>query len=402
MGCPRPLCPLVFSQDEYRKKKHPDQSTMAPSVAVQQQRASLQHTCHVSNLAMQGGNPKTNPNYRNNPSLLISFQQTQQPQPKKGQSQDDNNDELESINIIIDVGKTFREGALRWLPDHGVTHIDAVILTHEHMDAASGLDDVRGFQHWTTYLSTKPNEPPLSVSADAMFSSSKYNSNAAAAAPSNGSTEFAPPLKALSMPLYLSQDCLTELQDRFPWLLPKPPSFKSENVMETTQQQQQALDDNINNNKPVVERFVASFDVNVFQGLEPMYVQGLRIIPLPVRHGEDLTAHGFAFTLGRTNVVYLSDISRMLPATLAYIQTQLPPTDILIIDALHPNKKNAVHYSMQQALELSRSIQPRQQTYLIGINCDSYLPHDEMNEQLRQEYGGKVQLAHDGLVIETS
>jgi hypothetical protein len=35
------------------------------------------------------------------------------------------------------------------------------------------------------------------------------------------------------------------------------------------------------------------------------------------------------------------------------------------------------------------------------MNCDSFLPHDEMNEQLLLDFGN-IQLAHDGQVIELS
>ena len=30
--------------------------------------------------------------------------------------------------------------------EHGINHIDAVILTHDHADACMGLDDLREFQ----------------------------------------------------------------------------------------------------------------------------------------------------------------------------------------------------------------------------------------------------------------
>lgn len=49
---------------------------------------------------------------------------------------------------VIDVGKTFRESILRWLPrlSPAVEILDSVILTHEHADAMMGLDDLRGMQ----------------------------------------------------------------------------------------------------------------------------------------------------------------------------------------------------------------------------------------------------------------
>ena len=234
-------------------------------------------------------------------------------------------------------------------------HWMPLFLTHQHMDAAAGLDDVRGFQ--------------------------KYQNMNQTIARGKRPT-------AVPMPLYLSNECLLDLQERFPWLLPK----------KKQQQQQQ----NLSNDKPLVERHVASFDVTIFDQFEPFSIDdgALSIIPLPVMHGEDLVSFGFAFCVGRTNVVYLSDISRMLPESLDYIRARLPPTDVLVLDALHPKRKNAVHFNLEEAVELVRQIQPKQ-VYLVGMNCDSFLAHDEMNEQLKQEYGN-IQFAHDGLVIETS
>ena len=45
------------------------------------------------------------------------------------------------LNLLIDAGPEFREQSLRC----GVDSIDAVLVTHEHMDHVSGLDDLRPF-----------------------------------------------------------------------------------------------------------------------------------------------------------------------------------------------------------------------------------------------------------------
>ena len=50
-------------------------------------------------------------------------------------------------------------------------------------------------------------------------------------------------------------------------------------------------------------------------------------------------------------------------------------------------------------MELRDEIQPREMTYLIGMSCDNFLPHEEMNAHLKETYG-KVQFAHDGLAID--
>jgi len=271
--------------------------------------------CSTSIRAIQGDNPRHNRDYRNNPSLLV--------QTGDGR------------NIVIDVGKTFREGALRWFPVHGVTSVDAIVLTHEHMDAAAGLDDVRGFQKYAT-----------GASGDLRFNREEHRRP-----------------RAIPMPLYASRACLEDLAERFPWLLPK---YKL-NVDDEVKAKSERTTNNINGAEvvPIVQRHVASFDVHVIESFEPFVVEGIEMTPLPVMHGEDLVSMGFAFSVGALHVVYLSDISRMLPETLEYITTKLPqPTDVLVLDSLHPERKNPVHFSLEEAVELVKQIAPKR-TYIV-------------------------------------
>jgi phosphoribosyl 1,2-cyclic phosphate phosphodiesterase len=51
--------------------------------------------------------------------------------------------ETDDINLVIDAGPDFRQQMLR---EH-VTRLDAILLTHEHKDHISGLDDVRAFNY---------------------------------------------------------------------------------------------------------------------------------------------------------------------------------------------------------------------------------------------------------------
>ena len=102
----------------------------------------------------------------------------------------------------------------------------------------------------------------------------------------------------------------------------------------------------------------------------------------------------------KTNVVYLSDISRMIPETEDYILNELPqPTHILIIDSLNVKRKHPVHFSLEEALKVVERIKP-DQTYIVGMNCDDFPDHDTTNEMLKEWNHPTVQLAHDGLVIE--
>lgn len=257
-------------------------------------------------------------------------------------------------NVVIDVGKTFRETTLRWFPMYHIQSLDAIVFTHHHMDAAGGVDDLRNFQN-----------------IDVPF------------------LEETGQFRRLPTPVYLSEFCGTNLQTQFPWLFPKKRKLMPQQ----------------DSNQSVVRRDVASLDVTVFENYKGFeVVPGLTIIPLPILHGDDLVSHGFAFSVQNkkgesTNVVYLSDISKMIPETMEYIQTKLPPTDILVVDALLLKGTNPVHFNLEQAMALREQIQPRGETYLVGMSCDAFPPHDETNVYLKEKYGA-VQLAHDGLVID--
>jgi len=285
---------MIFSESESQHGLS-DEKTSSELEAYRDQ---LRKMCQVSNLASSSPpDPRKNKNYRNNPSLLITH------------SEVDDDDENRPKNIIIDVGKTFRETANRWFPVYGIHFLDAVILTHEHADAVFGMDDLRGLQK----VVFRDVEKLITKGA-------------------TGGVRQVP------IPIFLSEHCLNVVAQQFPWLFPNHQANKQNEQKEDEPSQDPA------NEKPKVVRHVASLDVNVFQSFEPFLAAGLRVIPLPVMHGEDLVSYGFAFTVGSTNIVYLSDISRMLPEALDYIQTQLPPTDILIVDALEPHPPSAADF----------------------------------------------------------
>ena len=58
--------------------------------------------------------------------------------------------EYDGLSILVDAGPDFRQQMLR----AGVSHLDAILLTHNHKDHTGGLDDIRAFN----YLEKKATE----------------------------------------------------------------------------------------------------------------------------------------------------------------------------------------------------------------------------------------------------
>jgi phosphoribosyl 1,2-cyclic phosphate phosphodiesterase len=49
----------------------------------------------------------------------------------------------DEVNVVIDTGPDFRQQMLR----EQVTHLEAVVFTHEHKDHIAGLDDIRAYNY---------------------------------------------------------------------------------------------------------------------------------------------------------------------------------------------------------------------------------------------------------------
>eukprot|EP01041_Mallomonas_annulata_P000560 gene560-1076_t len=277
---------------------------------------------HPSAVKAAEGNPIDNKNYRCNPSVIISY---------RG---DDNLQE--SKNIVIDVGKTFRETVIRWFPIHKIRSVDAVILTHGHADAIFGIDDIRAVQ--SDFL-----ESPMEV--------------------------------------YLSDDCLKVVRRVFFYLFPKNSEAESKSSNS-------------------VVRHVSNVRWNVIESYKPFVAAGLEVTPIPVMHGEDLQSMGFIF--GRKDTVcYISDISRMLPATMETISSRTP-ISLLVVDALFFSREHPTHFSLEQALDLCRKLRPKKALF-VGMSGVHMGDHETVNAQLKlllQSEGLDVQLAHDGLKVE--
>lgn len=77
-------------------------------------------------------------------------------------------------NVVIDAGPDFRYQMLR----EGVTHIEAILLTHEHKDHTGGIDDVRAFNYFqhraTDIYATERVQAAVRKDFDYAFAEKRY------------------------------------------------------------------------------------------------------------------------------------------------------------------------------------------------------------------------------------
>ncbi|CAA7408775.1 unnamed protein product [Spirodela intermedia] len=127
---------------------------------------------------------------------------------------------------------------------------------------------------------------------------------------------------------------------------------------------------------------------------EPFTVHNLQITPLPVWHGPGYRSLGFRFG----NVCYISDASDIPEETYEL----LTGCDLLIVDALRPDRSSTTHFGLPRALQEVRRIQPKR-TLFTGMM--HLMDHDKVNEylgSLMETEGLDIQLSYDGLRIPVS
>ncbi len=82
--------------------------------------------------------------------------------------------EYEGLTILVDAGPDFRQQMLR----AGVSHLDAILLTHNHKDHTGGLDDIRAFNYLekraTEIYCEKYVEDSLRLEYSYAFAEKKY------------------------------------------------------------------------------------------------------------------------------------------------------------------------------------------------------------------------------------
>ena len=115
----------------------------------------------------------------------------------------------------------------------------------------------------------------------------------------------------------------------------------------------------------------------------PFTVGGVRIVPVPVWHG-DAPILGFRFG----TFAYLTDCNRLDDAAWPLVEG----VETLVIDALR-DKPHTTHFTVAEALEVIARIKPRR-AYMTHMSHD--LGHAATSARLPEG----VELAYDGLVLD--
>ena len=115
-------------------------------------------------------------------------------------------------------------------------------------------------------------------------------------------------------------------------------------------------------------------------GLEPFSLLGQPIVPVRLKHGPRFEVLGFRFG----NVAYCTDVNEIPAATWPLLEG----LDVLILDALRP-RPHATHFSLEQAIEVARRLQPRRTLF-------THVSHELDYESTNAQLPPGMELAYDG------
>eukprot|EP00760_Papus_ankaliazontas_P036116 PhM_4_TR8202/c0_g1_i1/m.2725 len=271
--------------------------------------------------------PTTSRNARANPCALAVLEC------------DDDDPAKPPRHVLIDCGKTFRETALRLFASIGVTYISDVILTHDHMDATGGLDDLREVARY-------------------------------------GDTTR----------VYCSGATQRSLETRLPYLCQKPPKDRTNWRWVASMA---FVEPNLSDTEPREHEI---------HGTGYSFLT----LPVEHGAGYTSLGFHFPTKTG-TGVVYVSDVSAVYPATAEALASLASPGpfEVSIVDCLKiAEPMYLAHYSLRQSMEFMSRVAPCRRGYLMGLTHD--VGYDQINAEIQSQYGssglGHVEMGYDGLV----
>ncbi|KAH9593476.1 Metallo-beta-lactamase [Trypanosoma melophagium] len=287
-------------------------------------------------------------------------------------------------NILIDCGKTFRESAIKVLPTFGVSDLTAVMLTHDHADAAFGLDDLREFNRPDTPLDVFADERTLQSMQRVYPYLFPKDGSAVVGAWRRNKTGFIAAIK---------WESFTPLEKLTVNILSRVGNGKKENtasdaIVTTTASSPISSSTKDDSNRSSVAWFV---------------------VPIPVLHGDKYYSNAFLIPMHNANekprlLLYVSDISVVddkffndvdRAKTLLGVDTSTP-IEVLILDMLSHNVYFA-HLHVGAAIEAAERIDASK-TFFIGMS--HALNYTTLTEYLTElGFGGKMAVGFDGCVV---
>ena len=266
-------------------------------------------------------------NCRNNVSLLIRMPNVDSPKEKY-------------YNILIDLGKTFREAVLSIFTKYGISNVDSILLTHHHDDAVAGLGSIQYFH-----------------SDHKIF-------------------------------IYMNPETLRLVNSRFKKTIVDH-SFETNSDDPTNHRQKYEI--NVFNlkcgnleqvkNENDINRFCNFTQSDEFKNIE-FSINGIKITSFPMNHGQCICM-GFCFHFPDTNLIYISDYTfPMIKSSVEFIYKTKDKKTILILDSISYSKKSNAHANIIQSLDFIKHFSP-DYVYFIGMACS--VEYKEGNEMLYKE-----------------
>lgn len=313
--------------------------------------------------------------------------------------------------IMVDFGKTARQGILQHFPPRGLQRVHALILTHAHMDAIGGLDDTREII------------PAVSVRDE--------------------STHYGYRTREGALRVLCDEETYEDVARCFPYILEKTIPWVDHAALpdELRAQLKEAADRG--EDTRVSLRWVAVTAWTVHAARWAAYrVCGVLVQAFPVHHGPGTLSLGFAFG-PHGSLVYISDINGFPEGVLEWLRSprrhpfldsgaaQGPDGDLdghirvaegrpqdtavdsgtgpgadgeatridtLVIDLLSI-QAHATHFSAAESVDAVRSLRPRRAVF-VGMSC---MPgHEGMQRkvlELGADMEGEVELVvgYDGM-----